>query len=179
MGRIAASALFFAFLLASAGPSFAKGKVVAKAKIEPKSDSKLTGNATFTDDGKGKITLKVDVSGVPAGTHAVHIHDKGDCSSPDGASAGGHWNPTSEAHGAWTGEHHHLGDVGNMEVNAKGKGTITLETDKWTVSGGGTNDVVGHAIVVHGGTDDFTTQPTGNAGNRIGCGVIEAAGKKK
>ena len=77
-------------------------------------------------------------------------------------------------HGKWgaPGEHFHLGDIGNLTVGADGKGTITLETTKWTAGGGGVNDVIGHAIVVHGGVDDFKSQPAGNAGPRIGCGVI-------
>jgi superoxide dismutase, Cu-Zn family len=149
-----------------------KGKTVAKADIDAKSGSKLKGKATFTDAGNGMITFRLEVSDAAPGMHAVHIHEKGDCSSPDGKSAGDHWNPTHEAHGKWTTPPHHLGDIGNLEVTADGKGTLTLETDKWTAGGGGTNDVIGHAVVVHGGVDDFTTQPSGNAGPRIGCGVI-------
>jgi Cu-Zn family superoxide dismutase len=161
--------------LAHKGKKGHEHKTVAAAKIESKSNSTVTGDAEFKENGKGGLVLEVDVKGAPPGTHAVHIHDKGDCSSPDGKSAGDHWNPTHEAHGKWTGEHHHLGDIGNLEVKADGTGTITLETDKWTAGGGGVNDVIGHAIIVHGGVDDFTTQPTGNAGPRVGCGVITAA----
>jgi Cu-Zn family superoxide dismutase len=151
-----------------------KGKTVAKADIEAKSGSKLKGKATFTDDGKGGIVFRIEVADAPPGMHAVHIHEKGDCSSPDGKSAGDHWNPMHEPHGKWgaPGGHHHLGDIGNLEVKPDGKGTLTLETDKWTAGSGGVNDVIGHGIIVHSTIDDFTTQPTGNAGSRIGCGVI-------
>jgi Cu-Zn family superoxide dismutase len=151
-----------------------KGKTVAKADIAAKSGSTLKGNATFTDNGKGSLVFRIEVSDAPPGLHAVHIHDKGDCSSPDGKSAGDHWNPTHEPHGKWGAPmgHHHLGDIGNLEVKPDGKGTLTLETDKWTAGSGGPNDVIGHAVIVHGAVDDFTTQPTGNAGPRIGCGVI-------
>jgi Cu-Zn family superoxide dismutase len=151
-----------------------KGKTVAKADIAAKSGSNVKGNVSFTDDGKGGIVFRIEVADAPPGTHAVHIHDKGDCSSPDGKSAGDHWNPTHEPHGKWGAAmgHHHLGDIGNLEVKPDGKGTLTLETDKWTAGGGGVNDVIGHAVIVHGGVDDFTTQPTGNAGPRIGCAVI-------
>jgi Cu-Zn family superoxide dismutase len=190
------AALFVALSFACAGSAFAdkkktakptsedkkenkeelglKGKTVAKADLDAKSAAKLKGKATFTDDGKGGITLRIEVSDAPPGEHAVHIHDKGDCSSPDGKSAGDHWNPTKMEHGKWgaVGEHHHLGDIGNMTVGPDGKGTVTLETNKWTAGTGGVNDVVGHAIIVHGGVDDFKTQPSGNAGPRIGCGVI-------
>ena len=152
-----------------------KGDTVAKADIESKSGSKLKGKATFTKNDKGEIVLRVEVSDAPGGEHAVHIHEKGDCSSPDGKSAGDHWNPTHMEHGKWgaPGDHHHLGDIGNLTVGPDGKGTITLDTTKWTAGGGGVNDVIGHAIVIHGGVDDFKTQPSGNAGPRIGCGVIK------
>jgi Cu-Zn family superoxide dismutase len=156
-----------------------KGKTVAKSDIDAKSASKLKGKATFTDDGKGGITFRLEVSDAAPGQHAVHIHEKGDCSSPDGKSAGDHWNPMHEQHGKWGGEggHFHLGDIGNLEVKPDGKGTLTLETNKWSAGGGAVNDIVGHAVVVHGGVDDFKSQPAGNAGPRIGCGVIMGEGK--
>jgi len=158
-----------------------KGKTVAKADIEPKSGSKMKGKAVFTEDGKGGLVLRVEVSDVPPGEHAIHIHDKGDCSSPDGKSAGDHWNPTHMEHGKWgaPGDHHHLGDIGNLNVGPDGKATLTLETTKWSASGGAMNDVIGHAVVVHGGVDDFKSQPAGNAGPRIGCGVIKGEEVKK
>jgi Cu-Zn family superoxide dismutase len=156
-----------------------KGKTVATAEIDSKSGSKVKGKGTFTDDGKGGIVLRLEVSDAPPGQHAVHIHDKGDCSSPDGKSAGDHWNPMHEPHGKWAAEggHHHLGDIGNLEVKPDGKGTLTLETNKWSAGTGAANDVVGHSIIVHGGVDDFTSQPAGNAGPRVGCGVIKSEGK--
>lgn len=151
-----------------------KGKKVAKSDVAAKSGSKLKGDVTFTDAGKGGIVFRIEVKDAPPGLHAVHIHEKGDCSSPDGKSAGNHWNPTHMEHGKWgaPADHFHLGDIGNLEVKPDGTGTLTLETTKWTAGGGGVNDVIGHAVVVHGGVDDFKTQPTGNAGPRIGCGVI-------
>jgi len=192
--KVAATGVALAFALACVGGAYADkktkptaedkkdnkeelghgGKTVAKADIEAKSGSKLKGKATFTAGDKGAITVRIEVSDVAPGEHAVHIHDKGDCSSPDGKSAGDHWNPTHMEHGKWgaPGDHHHLGDIGNITVGPDGKGTITLDTTKWTAGGGGVNDVIGHAIVVHGGVDDFKSQPAGNAGPRIGCGVI-------
>jgi len=143
-----------------------------KGAIEAKSGSTLKGTYEFSQKGK-EVKLVVKVTGVPEGEHAVHLHDVGDCSDPDGKKAGGHWNPATDAHGQWGHEHFHLGDVGNMKVGKDGKGEITLTTDKWTLlSGDAKNDVNGHAVVVHEKVDDFVTQPTGNAGNRIGCGVI-------
>lgn len=150
----------------------------AIANLESKSGSQTTGTASFDGKSNGKIDLKVSVTGAPPGKHAVHLHEKGDCSAADASSAGGHWNPSSVAHGKWGSAPHHLGDIGNLEVGADGKGEVTLSTDKWTVSGTASdkqalpNDVVGHAVVVHSGVDDFATQPSGNAGGRIACGVV-------
>ena len=105
------------------GKPAAKAKTVATADIAAKSNSTVKGTATFSDEGKAGLKLVIDVSGAPPGTHAVHIHDKGDCSSPDGKSAGDHWNPTHMEHGKWgaPGDHHHLGDIGNMTVGPDGK----------------------------------------------------------
>jgi Cu-Zn family superoxide dismutase len=164
------------------GLSLALGAGLAMAKapagkevtgtVEAKSGSKLTGTFTAVPEGK-KVKLTVKVQNAPEGEHAVHIHEKGDCSDPEGKAAGGHWNPTSQPHGQWGHDGFHLGDVGNMKVGKDGTGEITLTTDKWTIGGDPSTDVIGHAIVVHEKIDDFKTQPTGNAGSRIGCGVIK------
>lgn len=144
----------------------------ASATIEGKSGSTTAGAATFTSDGKN-VTLKLEVTGAPAGEHAVHIHVKPDCSSPDAESAGDHWNPTTEGHGKFGAEPFHLGDIGNMTVGADGKGAISLTTDLWSIATGQMNDIVDHSIVIHASPDDFVSQPAGNAGTRIGCGVIK------
>ena len=94
---------------------------------------------------------------------------------PDGTSAGGHWNPTNVAHGAWGEGEFHLGDIGNMTVAENGTGRIALTTDLWEMGTGSDVDIVGRSVIVHADPDDFTSQPTGNAGGRIGCGVIEMA----
>jgi Cu-Zn family superoxide dismutase len=146
--------------------------VAYQGAFEAKSGATLMGKVTFTEAGS-LVTAKIDVENAPPGEHAVHIHENGDCSSPDGKSAGGHWNPTTDEHGKWTAEHHHLGDIGNMIVGPDGKGTITLTTDRWALGTGAANDPLGRSVIVHGGVDDFHTQPTGNAGNRIGCAKIE------
>jgi superoxide dismutase, Cu-Zn family len=152
----------------------AKTKAAAKtatANVDGKTGSTLTGKASFTEKGK-EIVFKLDVEKAPAGEHAVHLHEKGDCSAPDAKSAGGHWNPTATPHGQWGHDGHHLGDIGNFTVGADGKGTITLTTDKWSWGTGQPNDIAGKGIIVHEKADDFKTQPTGNAGGRIGCGVV-------
>ena len=144
----------------------------AMAAIGSASGSNLTGTAVFTQNGE-TITLVVEVENTSPGVHAVHIHEKGDCSAADGTSAGGHWNPTNVAHGAWGEGEFHLGDIGNMTVGEDGTGSITLTTNLWEIGTGSDIDIVGKGIIVHADPDDFTSQPTGAAGARIGCGAIE------
>lgn len=149
-----------------------EGRKQAQALIQPKGDSQLIGRTVFGEV-RGRVTLRVMVENAPPGPHAVHIHEIGDCSSPDGKSAGGHWNPTGVDHGKWGTEPFHLGDIGNIEVDPDGRGTLSLRTDFWSIGGPEGTNVVGRAIIVHSGADDFVSQPTGNAGSRIGCGVIQ------
>ena len=146
----------------------------AIATISPKSDSGVTGTAIFTQNGD-VITLTIEIQNATPGLHGVHIHEYGDCSSPDGKSAGGHWNPTDVAHGKWGEGEFHLGDIGNINVGEDGMGSIELATDLWEIGTGADIDVVGKSIIVHADADDFISQPSGNAGARIGCGVIVLA----
>ncbi len=146
----------------------------AIATIGPASDSSVTGMAIFTQNGD-HITFTVEIQNASPGIHAVHIHENGDCSAPDGKSAGGHWNPTGVAHGKWGEGEFHLGDIGNITVGEDGTGSIELTTDLWEIGTGSDVDVVGKGIIVHAGADDFISQPSGNAGARIGCGVITLA----
>ncbi len=143
----------------------------ANAMIGSSNDSGVTGVAVFTQNGD-QITLTIEIQGASPGLHAAHIHANGDCSAPDGTSAGGHWNPTGVAHGKWGEGEFHLGDIGNITVGEDGTGSITLTTDLWEIGTGSDVDVVGRGIIVHAGADDFTSQPSGAAGARIGCGVI-------
>ena len=145
----------------------------ATAQISSASGSTLTGTAIFTKDGEN-ITLSIEIRNASPGIHAVHIHENGDCSAPDGTSAGGHWNPTDVAHGQWGVGEFHLGDIGNITVGDDGTGSIELTTDLWEIGTGSDIDVIGKGIIVHADADDFVSQPSGNAGARIGCGVIEA-----
>ena len=144
----------------------------ADAVLEAKSGSTATGTATFAEDG-GQIRLHIEIDNAPPGSHAFHIHDIGDCSAPDGTSAGGHWNPTAVDHGRWLMDAHHLGDVGNMKIGDDGGAAFFLTTDLWSMGSGEANDVVGKSVILHDGSDDFVSQPTGAAGGRIACGVIE------
>lgn len=144
-------------------------------KMEPKSDSNVAGEVNFTDE-NGKVVMKATFSGLTPGEHAIHIHDKADCSAADGTSTGGHWNPTAEPHGKW-GETagYHRGDIGNFTADADGNATVEFTTDLWCIGcEDETRNIVGKAVIVHQGVDDFTSQPSGAAGARISCtGIIK------
>jgi Cu-Zn family superoxide dismutase len=148
------------------------GAGVATAKLEARSGSKVAGDATFSAAG-GKVTMTVKATGLAPGTHAIHLHEKGDCSDPEAKAAGPHWNPTNAAHGRWGQAAFHHGDIGNLEANPAGEATLTFTTDLWTIGGPAASDVVGRSVIVHEKADDFQTQPTGNAGGRVACGVIK------
>lgn len=137
-------------------------------------DTTLSGTAKFTTgkNGKVKMVLDITVAAKAGKSVAVHLHEHGDCGD-SGKMAHGHWNPTNAQHGKWGQGSFHSGDIGNVKLDAKGKGSVTIETDLWTLGGKWDKNVLGKAVIVHGGVDDFTTQPTGNAGSRIGCGVIK------
>ncbi len=147
---------------------------VAEVNLVATSGSELSGTVTFTEE-DGMVTMVAEISGLTKGVHAIHIHEFGDCSTEDGSSAGGHWNPTGDPHGKWgDADGYHRGDIGNIEADENGVGTITMTTDEWCVDcGDADKDVVGHSIIIHDLPDDFVTQPTGNAGIRLACGVIE------
>jgi Cu-Zn family superoxide dismutase len=136
-------------------------------------DTTVTGTVRFNEEnGKVKMTLDIMVPKKANQSVAVHIHEHGDCGDM-GKMAHGHWNPTKMNHGKWGSASFHSGDIGNVDLNGEGKGTLEMETDLWTISGtDSTKNILNKAIIVHGGKDDYTTQPTGNAGSRIGCGVI-------
>lgn len=138
-------------------------------------DTAVNGTATFETiaGGKVKMKLEITVAAKASKSVAVHLHEHGDCSD-NGKASHGHWNPTNAQHGKWGSNSFHLGDIGNVKLDAKGKGTVTITTDLWTLGGKADKNILGKAIIVHGGTDDFTTQPTGNAGSRIGCSLIQA-----
>lgn len=137
-------------------------------------DTTVSGSAKFTteSDGRVKMILNIEVPSKANKSVAVHIHENGECGD-HGNAAGGHWNPTNEQHGKWGDAHFHRGDIGNVKLDANGKGTLELTTDLWQLGGDETKNILGRSIIVHGGVDDFVSQPSGNAGTRIGCGVIK------
>ncbi|HEX8561497.1 MAG TPA: superoxide dismutase family protein [Flavobacterium sp.] len=140
--------------------------------FSPKSGSKAAGTAVFTEQ-NGEVTFTASLTGLEPGVHAIHIHEKSDCSAPDASSAGGHWNPTFKSHGKWGSASYHRGDIGNFPVNQNGEGTITMTTSEWCIGcGDQTKDILGKSVIVHTNPDDYVTQPTGNAGGRIACSAI-------
>ena len=137
-------------------------------------DGMIKGTATFAD-GEAGVAVHVSVEGAPQGTHGFHIHDVGDCSADDFTSAGGHFNPAGVPHGGPADGERHAGDLGNIEVGADGTGYLDLTSDIITVSAG-ESSVVGRGVILHADADDLESQPTGAAGARLACGVVEADG---
>ena len=135
-------------------------------------DTALTGTAEFmVQNGKVKMVLMISCMKMANKSVAVHLHEMGDCGDM-GKMAHGHWNPTGQQHGKWGSSSFHSGDIGNVSLDAAGKGTMELETDLWSIGGDEKTNILNRSVIVHNGADDFTTQPTGNSGSRIGCGVI-------
>jgi Cu-Zn family superoxide dismutase len=141
--------------------------------LEAKSDSKANGKVVF-EEMNGTVSMTATIEGLQPGTHAIHIHEKADCSAADGTSAGGHWNPTFEDHGKWGDANgYHKGDIGNFEASDNGTGEISMQTDEWCLGcDDPKKDLMGKSVIVHQGADDFTSQPSGAAGARISCGGI-------
>jgi len=147
----------------------------ATATLAATQGSTASGTATFKAAGKDGLRLLVEVTGLkPGAAHGFHIHEKGDCSAPDAASAGPHFALPGQQHGSHEGESFHAGDLGNIMADTGGKGTASLVVpdSKLTIAPGPLS-VVGRALVVHGAPDDLKSQPAGNSGPRIACGVID------
>ncbi len=162
------AALFWACCATSKAPE----GPTARATIMSKTGSAVTGTATFTELSTGGVRVHVHIEHAAPGTHGLHIHENGDCSDPEAKNAGGHFNPGGMPHSGPKDLKRHAGDLGNIEVKAGGTGNLDITSDLLTVRPG-PNSVVGRAVVFHEKADDLTTQPTGNAGGRYGCGVIQ------
>ena len=147
----------------------------ATVVLAPASGSLVSGTLTLMpmDDG---VHMTGEVGGLkPGDTRGFHIHEKGDCSAADASTAGGHFNPAAQAHGRSGQGAHHAGDTDNIVADAKGVARIDAHVTGVTLGGGAGNDIAGRAVIVHAAADDYTTQPTGNAGARVACGVIRVA----
>jgi Cu-Zn family superoxide dismutase len=167
-------------LILLAGSSAAFAAIVddsgeASATLAATKGSSASGTATFSAAGTDGMRIKLELAGLtPKSQHGLHVHEKGDCSAPDATSAGPHFSLTGQQHGAMEGDAHHAGDLGNIAADAEGKAstTITVPASKLTL-GLGPLSVVGRALVVHAQADDLKSQPAGNSGPRIACGVID------
>jgi Cu-Zn family superoxide dismutase len=148
----------------------------AVAVLHPTEGNEAHGIVSFTKV-EGGIKITADVEGLSPGKHGFHIHEYGDCSASDGTSAGGHFNPENMPHGAPADVERHVGDLGNLEADDGGKAHYERTDD--LISFAGAHSIIGLAVIVHAGEDDLTSQPTGNAGSRVACGVIGIANPQK
>jgi superoxide dismutase, Cu-Zn family len=143
------------------------------ANLAPTQGNKAAGTVEFIAHGDA-VQVTGTITGLePNSEHGFHIHEKGDCSAPDASSAGGHFNPTSQAHGNPDTPPHHAGDAHNLRADAQGTVQVNEMLPGVTLSDSGPNDILGKAVVLHAKADDYKSQPAGNSGARIACGVIE------
>lgn len=147
----------------------------ADVVLKPTAGSAASGSVRFSQQ-DGQLQIDADIAGLAPGVHGFHIHEKGDCSAPDGTSAGGHFNPGSMQHGGPQNAAHHGGDFGNLTADASGKASLHLSvpTSQISLDAGAANSIIGRGVIVHADADDFVTQPTGNSGKRLACGVVVA-----
>lgn len=169
----AAVSVLTALVLALSGCATPQGPA-ATASLRPTTGNNTSGTVRFVQSGD-QVIVSGEVRGLkPGAVHGFHVHEKGDCSSGDGNSAGGHFNPEGKAHGQHGQGAHHAGDLASLRADANGVAAINFESKSIRV-GGGATDVVGRGLIVHRDPDDFTTQPTGNSGPRLACAVIVKA----
>ena len=140
----------------------------ASALMAPRSGSAASGTVTFSET-TGGVRLEARLAGLTPGEHGFHIHEAGDCSAADAASAKGHYNPTGRTHGHHAQGEHHSGDMPNLVANAQGDAHLTVDLKGVTLA-----EITGRSVIVHADPDDYKSQPAGNAGKRIACGVIVA-----
>jgi superoxide dismutase, Cu-Zn family len=142
----------------------------AVAVLHPTAGNKVSGIVAFTEEADG-VRVQADITGLPPGKHGFHVHEFGDCSAPDLASAGAHFNPTNKPHAGPDAAARHVGDMGNVEADASGAAKLNYVDHEISL----TNDqrsVIGRSVVVHAKADDLKSQPAGDSGARVACGVI-------
>ena len=144
----------------------------ATARLAPTAGNQAAGTITFSPNGD-KVRVVASVTGLAPGAHGFHIHEKGDCSAADGMSAGGHLNPTNKPHGNPATSERHVGDMPMLEADASGNAKLDVTLDAMTLQAGPAS-IIGRSVIVHKDADDYKTQPTGNSGARVACGVIVA-----
>lgn len=152
--------------MSSSGPG-------AVAQLNPTQGNKTSGTVSFKQQGD-KLVMDARIAGLTPGLHGFHIHEKGDCSAPDATSAGGHFNPSGTSHGGPEHAQHHAGDFGNLNADASGNAAmqVSLPLSQVTLAKDAPNSIIGKGMIVHADPDDLKTQPTGNSGKRVACGVI-------
>lgn len=163
--------VFGTVLIAGCAGMGAEQNPTAQATLEPRSGSSVKGTVTFTQIGD-VVRVTGGVTGHSKGPKGFHIHDKGDCSAPDATSAGGHFNPGGSKHGGPYSPEKHAGDLGNVSFSDAGAAKINFTVGDVSVSGSRTDGIIGRAVVVHAAADDLKTDPAGNSGSRVACGVI-------
>lgn len=154
----------------------AENPVLAVAELHPTEGSAVSGRLHVARV-DGGLKVMGEITGLAAGkAHGFHIHENGDCSAPDGSSAGGHFNPDASAHGRVDAGAHHGGDMPNVQADAQGVALVDGPlSSRVTVGDGSATDIIGRGLIVHADPDDYVSQPTGNAGGRLACAVISAA----
>jgi Cu-Zn family superoxide dismutase len=148
----------------------------AVAVMHPTEGNEVSGTVHFTKTENG-IRVVADINGLTPGEHGFHIHSLGDCSAADASSAEGHFNPGNKPHGAPTDTERHAGDLGNLNADDNGNAHYDWEDDILSFSGA--YSIIGRSVIIHSGQDDLQSQPTGNSGARVACGVIGIAGEQK
>ncbi len=156
-----------------APPGGQKTENKAVAQLQPTQGHEVRGTVTFTEKAEGGVEVDASVQGLSPGKHGIHIHEFGDCSAPDASSAGGHYNPLGSPHGAPDNPpaERHAGDLGNIEAGPAGNTATYRRTDQ-VIGMEGESSIIGKSVVVHAGADDLTSQPAGDSGPRVACGVI-------
>jgi Cu-Zn family superoxide dismutase len=143
----------------------------ARADMVARSGSMVSGTVTFTPVAGG-LQVNAIIAGLTPGEHGFHIHEAGDCSAADASSAKGHFNPTGKAHGHHGGDTRHAGDMPNLIANAQGQASFSAKIMGLELSGN--TGIIGRSVVIHADPDDYKSQPAGNSGKRVACGVVAA-----
>jgi Cu-Zn family superoxide dismutase len=171
LGRWVTIGLCVALAACSSVNSALQRERTAIAMLAPTEGNTASGVVEFEQDGD-EMVVRLRIEGLtPNGVHGLHIHEKGDCRAPDASSAGGHFNPTGDRHGGLDSDFRHAGDLGNIRADADGKVETEFEVTGISLKAA-SNSIIGRAVVVHAQADDLVSQPSGNAGPRIACGLI-------